>query len=152
METSKQYIVAEIELVYKAPEQFQSRPTVSNSRDAYSLLLEDWDKDRIGFIEQFKILLLNRTGRVIAIYNISTGGTTSTVVDPKLVMVAALKANTSSIILAHNHPSGNLKPSHSDDVLTRKLRLAGELLDIKVADHLIMTADGFLSFSDEGLL
>ena len=75
-----------------------------------------------------------------------------TVADPKVIFVAALKSCSSSIILAHNHPSGNLKPSEADLQLTRKIKEAGKLLDIQVLDHLIISSEGYLSFADEGIL
>jgi DNA repair protein RadC len=89
---------------------------------------------------------------VLGIYPISRGGTTGTVVDVKLVFSVALKCNASSIIISHNHPSGNLNPSESDKVMTEKLRKAGDYLDIKLLDHIIVTKHGFFSFADEGLI
>jgi len=80
------------------------------------------------------------------------GGTSGTIVDPKVVFIAALKMNASHIILVHNHPSGNLKPSHADLELTRKLREAGKYLDLEVIDHIILTKEGYRSFADECLL
>lgn len=96
--------------------------------------------------------LLNRAQRVLGIYELSTGGVTGTVADPKLVFIAALKANACNIILSHNHPSGNLKPSSADEQLTKKIATAGMYMDIKVADHVIITSEGYYSFADEGLL
>lgn len=102
--------------------------------------------------EEFWILLLSRNNKVIARELISKGGLSGTVADPKIIFNVALLHQASSIILAHNHPSGNLKPSQQDIDLTRKLYQAGKILDINVFDHLIITDDGFLSFADEGLL
>lgn len=89
---------------------------------------------------------------MLGIFLASTGGLAGTVCDPKVVFQAALKANASSIILAHNHPSGELIPSEADRQLTRKLVQAGELLDIKVCDHLILTEEGYCSMADEGYM
>lgn len=86
-------------------------------------------------------MLLNRMNKVLGIYLISVGGFAGTVCDPKVVFQAALKTNASSIILAHNHPSGNLKPSDADLQLTEKLKKGGKLLDIAVLDHLILTEE-----------
>lgn len=94
-------------------------------------------------------MLLNR---VLEIVEISSGGMVGTIADPKLIFGAALKAGACSVILTHNHPSCNLKPSESDIELTQKLYYAGRLLDIVVLDHLILSAEGYLSFSDEGLM
>jgi DNA repair protein RadC len=102
--------------------------------------------------EEFWILLLSRNNKVIAKELISKGGLSGTVADPKIIFNVALLHQASSIILAHNHPSGNLKPSQQDIDLTKKLHQAGKILDINVFDHLIITDDGFMSFADEGLL
>ncbi len=83
---------------------------------------------------------------------ISQGGYSGTVVDPKLVFAIALTTKASAIIAAHNHPSGNLTPSNADLTLTKKLRAAGEVLDLPILDHLIITTEGYYSFADEGLL
>ena len=95
---------------------------------------------------------MNKIQRVLGIYELSTGGFAGTIADPKLVFIAALKANACNIILTHNHPSGNLKPSRADEELTRKIATAGMYLDIKVSDHIIVTSEGYYSFGDEGLI
>jgi len=146
------YSVAEIALVYRTTVKPSLRPKVTSSRIAYEVLLAGWDEERIEFVEQFKVLLLNTANRVLGIYELSTGGVAATVADPKLVFSAALKANASGIILAHNHPSGNLNPSDADKGLTLKMAGGGKLLDIQVLDHLIVTPEGYYSFRDEGLL
>jgi DNA repair protein RadC len=144
--------VAEVELVYKSKVKPSERPLVSSSDKCYQLLLQTWDENKIDFVEQFKVLLLNRCNRVLGIYELSTGGITGTVADVRLIMTAALKANAVSIILSHNHPSGNLKPSRADEELTKKIKTAGFYLDIKVLDHVIVTSEGYYSFADEGVL
>jgi DNA repair protein RadC len=106
----------------------------------------------MDLVEQFKVLFLNRSNKVICIYNVSSGGVTGTVADPKLIFTAALKVNAVSIVLCHNHPSGSLKPSRADEELTQKIKGAGNFLDIKVLDHIILTAESYFSFADEGLL
>jgi DNA repair protein RadC len=83
---------------------------------------------------------------------ISKGGQAGTVVDPKIIFKVALEHNAASLIVAHNHPSGNLKPSEADITLTKKLKQAGLMLDLPVYDHLIVTDNGFLSMADEGLM
>ncbi|MFN3801163.1 RadC family protein [Belliella pelovolcani] len=156
METSKNIIapkVAEIELVYKTKVKASDIPKITRSDDAKTILMDNWDTDKIEFIEQFKVMYLNRNSKVTGIVEISTGGTSATIVDVKLIYAGALKANVSSIIIAHNHPSGNLKPSPQDIRLTEKLKKAGEILDISIIDHLIITKDnGYFSFADEGLI
>ena len=122
---------------------------VGSSRDAWEYLfpyLADLDH------EQFYILLLNRGNVIIKHLQISRGGVAASFVDAKLVFKPALEELASSIILCHNHPSGNLNPSQSDIDLTRKLKEAGKLLDISVLDHLIFTDKDFYSFADNGLM
>ncbi len=141
--------VSEIKLVYKSKTKAKERPQITSSRDAYWTLESNWS-DQIGLLEEFNVLLLDRSNRAMAICPISKGGVSGTVVDLKIVFAAALKGRASSIILAHNHPSGNLKPSQADIELTRKFRKAGEILDISVLDHLILSPDGdYYSFADE---
>lgn len=149
--TQHLYQVAEIELVYRSMVKPSLRPKITSSKTAYEVLLQSWDENKIEFVEQFKILLMNTANRVLGIYELSTGGVAGTVADPKLIFSAALKANASGIILSHNHPSGNLKPSQADINLTRKIDEGGKILDVRVLDHLIMTPDGYYSFKDEGL-
>jgi DNA repair protein RadC len=144
--------VAEVELIYKSRVKPSERPLVNSSGRCYQLLLQTWDENKIDFVEQFKVLLLNRCNRVLAIYELSTGGITGTVADVRLIMTAALKANAVAVILSHNHPSGNLKPSRADIELTAKIKQAGKFLDIQVLDHVIVTSEGYYSFADERLL
>jgi DNA repair protein RadC len=103
-------------------------------------------------VEQFKVLFLNRANKVLCLYNLSSGGITGTVADPRLIYSAALKVNALSLILCHNHPSGSLKPSDADKQLTQKIKNAGSYFDMKVFDHLIITSEAYFSFNDEGLL
>ena len=144
--------VAEIELVYKSKVKPSERPRITSTKEAYQTLLQTWDVNKIEFVEQFKVVLMNRAHRVLGIYELSSGGIAGTVADPKLVFMAALKSNACCLILSHNHPSGNLKPSQADEALTRKIYEAGKLLDIQVLDHVIVTSEGYYSFADEGLL
>lgn len=147
-----EFNVAEIELVYRHTAEYEKIPVTKSSRQNYELLLAVWDKDKIDLVEQFKILLLNRAFKVLALYTVSTGGVTGTVADPRLIFTAALKINASAIVLAHNHPSGNLNPSRADEEITRKIKNAGLFLDITVLDHLIISSNGYYSFADEGVI
>lgn len=149
---SSLFKVAEIELVYKTRVKASKRVVLRSSKDAYELLHKTWDADKIEFVEQFKILLLNQGNKVLGMYTVSTGGICGTVADSRLIFAAALKANAVSIMLAHNHPSGNLQPSRADDQLTTKIKEAGTLLNIKVLDHLIISQEGYYSYADEGVL
>ncbi|MCM8569536.1 JAB domain-containing protein [Gramella jeungdoensis] len=142
--------ISEIQVSYSNGN--DSKTKITGSDIAYKLFLSFWSKGTIELQEEFKILLLNRSNHVLGIYPISRGGVSGTLVDPKLVFSVALKCNASNIILAHNHPSGNLKPSKADELLTQKLIKAGSYLDIKVLDHLIITSKGYFSFLDENLI
>lgn len=129
--------------------QVKEKPKITCSQDAYNCIysvMEDLNH------EVFKILLLNRNNRVTKIETISIGGVAGTVVDPKIIFKKALDEQASSIILTHNHPSGNLKPSQQDITVTKKLVEAGKTLEINILDHLIISDQGFFSFLDEGLL
>jgi DNA repair protein RadC len=98
-------------------------------------------------------MLLNNSNKVKGIFEVSTGGITGTLVDVRILFAVILKSLSTSIILAHNHPSGNLKPSEADKQLTQKIKNAGGFLDVKLLDHLIIIPDGdYFSFADEGLL
>jgi len=152
MNLSELNTVSEVELIYKNKVKPSERPVVKSSKECYELLSSTWNQNKIEFVEQFKVILLNRAQRVLGIYELSTGGVAGTVADTKLVFTSALKANACKIILTHNHPSGNLKPSMEDEQITKRMATAGIYLDIKVIDHLIITSEGYFSFADEGLL
>lgn len=144
-------IVAALELGRRRREDdvLENKNKITSSRDAYNIFypeMSDLNK------EEFWILLLNRANHLIKKIRISEGGLTGTVADPKVIFKHALDSSASSIILAHNHPSNNLKPSQNDIDLTKKLVSAGKLLEISVLDHLIVGSDTFYSFADEGLI
>lgn len=145
-------LVAEIQLVYHTTVKPSQMPKVTCSKDAYDILIASWDPGRINLIEQCKILLLNRGNKVLGICELSSGGMAGTIVDIKLVFAAALKAAASGIIIAHNHPSANLTASREDLAYTTKLKLAGELLDLPLLDHIIISSEGFISLVDQGLM
>lgn len=144
--------VAEVELIYKSKVKASERPKITCAKDAYEIFLKHWDADRLEFVEEFKVLLINRANKVLGICSLSSGNVSGTIADPKQVFTAALKANASYVMVCHNHPSGNLKPSHADEVLTHKMREAGRFLDLPLLDHLIIAAEGYFSFADEGLI
>ena len=148
----KTFQVSEVQLTYRPSFKPSERPKITSSNDAYQILKAGWNEGKLEFIEQFKVILMNRANRVLGIFLISQGGIAGTVADPKVIFAAALKASASSIILAHNHPSGNLNPSQADIDLTRKIKTGGQILDIGVYDHIILTGEGFYSFADEGMM
>lgn len=152
MKNVNHHQVAEIQLVYSSKIKASQRQTLSDPRNAEAILRQSWNPQTIELFEQFKVLLLNQANQVLGIYCASCGGVSQTVVDVKLLFCAALKANASAIIIAHNHPSGNLKASDADIQITRKLSEAASLLDIRLLDHIILTQESYFSFSDKGLL
>lgn len=122
---------------------------ITSSKDIF-YLLSPYFSDLLH--EEFWMILLNRGNKVLQKILVSKGGQSGTVVDPKIIFKAGLEGNAASVVLAHNHPSGNLTPSQADITLTKDLVAAGKLLDIQVLDHLIFTDSAYLSFADEGLL
>lgn len=144
--------VAEISVSYKPS--ISNKPIILSSLDAYNVFIEFFPESTIGLQERFLIMYLNNAGRVLGIYPLSVGGVTATVVDIKLVLSVALKTAASSVMLSHNHPSGSLKPSRQDIEITKKIKDAAAILDIKMLDHLIISPMGrnYCSLADEGLL
>lgn len=125
------------------------RNKIQSSKDAYEVI----SPELLDLpTEQFWIILLNRSNYVIKKRPISQGGVSGTVADPKVIFKHAVDDLASGIILVHNHPSGNLKPSHADRQLTKKMVEAGKLLEIPILDHIIFTDNGYFSFADEGEL
>ncbi len=144
--------VAEVKLSYSTKVKASDRVQITSSKDAECILREYWD-DTMEHIESMKLILLNRANKVLGITNLTTGGTTGTVCDVKVVFQYAINANATGIILAHNHPSGNLNTSTQDRTITSQIREAGKFLNISLLDHLILSPyDGYLSLADEGLL
>lgn len=144
--------VAEVELIYKSKVKASERPKITCAKDAYEIFLKHWEADKLEFVEEFKVILMNRANKVLGICNLSSGNVSGTIADPKQVFTAALKANASYVMICHNHPSGSLKPSRADEILTNKMREAGRFLDLPLLDHLIIAAEGYFSFADEGLI
>lgn len=125
---------------------------IHSSRSAYNLFLKIFNADTFHWSEEFLILCMNNSNKVLGFYKISSGGMTGTVVDVRMIFATALNCLATSIIIAHNHPSGTLVPSDADRNLTRKIQEAGKIMDIKVLDHLIITDESYLSFADESLM
>jgi DNA repair protein RadC len=127
----------------------EKKPKITGSKDAFEViapLLQDVTH------EEFWIILLNRANRVIRNHRVSQGGVAGTIADPKIIFKTALEELASGIILAHNHPSGEITASHADMSLTKKMKEAGQLLDIQVLDHLIIAGQKYFSFADKGIL
>ena len=143
--------IAEIELVYKPS--ISNKPIISSPLHAYNLLIDFYPKETLHLQEHFFVAYLNRFNRVLGVLHLSSGGLTGTIADIRLIFGTALKAAASSIVISHNHPSGQLKPSDRDRDNTTKISSAGDMLDIKLLDHIIIGHDGqYFSFSDERIL
>lgn len=143
-------IVAALELgSRRATAQAVEKKKITSSKDAVEVF-----KGQLADLpyEEFWIMMLDRANKIIDIENISKGGISGTVVDARIIFKNAIQNLASGIILCHNHPSGNNKPSQNDISLTRKLKDAGMLLDINVLDHIIISGSSFYSFADEGAL
>lgn len=143
--------LAEIEVKYSTKIKPSDRFKVSTSSDAAEAFREMWSQS-LEYKESFYALYLNRNNKVLGIHKISEGGLSGTVVDVRCIYQVGLKVNACSVIVAHNHPSGNTIPSDADKTITQKIKEAGKILEIPLLDHLIMVLDGYMSFADEGYL
>ena len=148
METSTTFI-SRLELRRIASELPNTQ--IKSSLDAFNFCRSFYFED-VSIFESSFILLLNNANQTIAYAKISQGGITGTVVDPRLIAHYAVNSLATGVILCHNHPSGTLRPSESDILLTKKVKAGLELLDIKLIEHLIITEFAYYSFSDEGTL
>ena len=146
-------ILNEITVRYRRRKIKNLATTITNSNDAINLLKQLYDQDGIHFQEEFIAIFLNNANEVIGYQKLSRGGMNATIVDMRILFSLALKTLSSAIIISHNHPSGNLKPSHNDFKLTEKIRDAGLILDVKLLDHIIVSPTfAYFSFLDEGRL
>lgn len=141
--------IAEIEVQYSTKIKPSERVKITCSKDAADAFRSVW-RQPLELKECFYAMFLNRANKVLGILLISEGGLSGCSVDVRSIFSAALKANSSSVILAHNHPSGNGSPSESDLKITGKIKNAGVILDIPVLDHVILLPDGYTSFADDG--
>ncbi len=137
----------EIELSYIYKDPIEDHPVITNPDQVHELLKAIWKPGSLNHREEMIAIYMNRAGRVLGYYGVSSGGISSTAVDPLLIFQVALKVNASSIIMAHNHPSGNLLPSANDMVLAKRLELLGEFLYVKVLDHIIIGQSGIWNYS-----
>lgn len=142
--------VSEIQVSYKPNKIVSSK--IATSFDAVQIIRKFWNEETIEMQEEVKVILLNNSNCVLGIYNLSKGGITSSLVDIRLVLSVALKCLSQGIILVHNHPSGNLKPSSADLNIVKKLNESCKLMDIALVDSIIITKENYISFADDGLL
>jgi len=138
---NKLYKAAEVKLTYKTKVKASERYQIKNAKDAARLLFRNWDMSTMEHIEQVKLILLNRSNRVLGIANISIGGMNGSVIDTRVIIQYAIKANACSVILCHNHPSGNLDASEADIKITNKIRESLKLVEIQLLDHIIINKD-----------
>lgn len=142
--------VAEIMVSYRPEKTIDFK--LEKSRESFELILNNWDEDKIQMQEEVKLILLNRSNKVLGIYSLATGGITSCVVDVRLILSVALKTLATGLIIVHNHPSGNINPSADDRKITEQLKSACKIMGIQLLDHLIITKEDYFSFADEGIL
>jgi DNA repair protein RadC len=129
------------------------RSIIKSSKDAYDLFQQNWDLNTLEYVEEFKLLLLNRANAVLGIVPISKGGISGTVTDIRIIIQAAVLSNASGLIVSHNHPSGNRNPSDADIRITQKIKEAASIMDVQLLDHIILTPDNeYYSFADLGQL
>lgn len=147
----KPYKIPQIKLSYVSDRE-ATYPCLNSSALTVELLREEFDSDEIDYRETFKVVYMNRRNKVVGVHTLSSGGTASTVVDIKMLLTGALLSNAHGVIVAHNHPSGNLNPSVDDDKLTQKIKLGCAAVDIKLFDHVIITSDGYYSYNDNSRL
>ncbi|GAB3514208.1 JAB domain-containing protein [Emticicia fontis] len=146
------YKVSEISIRYNYKVPYRDRIPVRSSEMAYEVLNYAWDKNKLELQEQFKVLLMDYRNNCLGLVDIGMGSINSCLVDSRLLFSTALKARASGIILAHNHPSGELTPSEADKKLTDNIWMGGKILDIGIFDHLIISPEGYYSFADNGIL
>lgn len=126
--------------------------TITDAQSCVDILREVFNKDTFDWTEEVVMLCLNRANKVVGFYKVSSGGLSSCILDPRVIFTIALNCGATSIILSHNHPSGNTTPSVQDKDITNKVKEAGKLLDIGLLDHIILTDDNYYSFMEEGIL
>ena len=146
--------LGEVTLNYKYHNpSIKDRPLITNASDAVEVIKLVIDMQRIALQEQFIVIYLNQANKVIGTMNVFSGSIKSTVIDIKLILASGILLMSSGVIVAHNHPSGNLKPSREDLALTKRLSTALQYIEMKLVDHFIITPDDdYLSFANEGLL
>ncbi len=144
--------VAEVSLKYSSQKAYEEMPTISSPEEAAEFLRGIFDPDTIELREEFYVVLLSNTKQVLGYSKISIGSMTGTLVQPITVFQTAILGNAKSILVSHNHPSGNLRASNADISLTARLTNAGKLLGVTVDDHIILTRGGYLSLKSEGLM
>lgn len=152
MRETAQLKVSELEVRYRPA--IGRKPQIHSALDAATELRKFFDEGTIALQEQFLVMYMNHNNRVLGIYPMSKGGFAGTIVELRLILSVGLKVAATGIIIAHNHPSGNLTPSSADNELTKKIKSACQFLDFKLLDHIILapTEGEYYSFADEGVI
>jgi DNA repair protein RadC len=144
------YDMPEVQIKYRTGN--VQRQKIEGAEDSYNVFRGIFDEDTIDYDESVFVVFTNRALYTIGYFKVSQGGLSGTVVDPKKIFSVALQSGATGLIIAHNHPSGNLKPSVQDKELTTKLQQGAKILDLTFYDHLIVTSDNYYSFNEEGLI
>lgn len=145
--------LGELKVSYKYHSSLNKRPAIRNVTDAVKVAQEIIDRERVGLQEQFGVIYLNRSNTVIGTLNTFSGTLTSTNIDFKIIIGTGLKLMSTALIVVHNHPSGSMKPSDEDIILTKKLKDALKIMDIELLDHIIIGPEGrYTSLSELYLL
>lgn len=145
-------MAAEINVSYSHP--IKDKPVVKSSKQGYEIFRAFYNQDIIELQEQFYVMYLNKANKVLGIYPHSVGGLSGTLADVRIILSIALRVAAAHIMISHNHPSGNLKPSKQDIELTQRIKQAGQIMDITLLDHIIVVPDDseYYSFADEGII
>lgn len=149
-ESNKVTPIPEIKITFSRKRRVEGK--IGSARDVANTISKFYTKNTIEVREQFFVLYLDNSNKVLGYHTHSVGGIKGSLVDLRILFSVALKSLATSVIIAHNHPSGGLKPSASDIRITSKIKSAGELLDIQLLDHIILTKESFYSFAEEGKL
>lgn len=144
------FSLPEFKLIVNNPYPNVDRITIHGNQDAIDVLKDIWEPGTIELYESVYVIFMNKSMRVLGYIRQAHGSIDSCVFDPRLILATALLSGSTAILVAHNHPSGNTSPSISDETVTRKLKEACSLLNLVFLDHIIITADSYFSFSDEG--
>lgn len=147
------YKVNEVSLILKQKYDTSEYPTIKNSKDCVTILYNSWDRNTIALEEQTKVIYLNKKNQIIGLYNAGVGGVDGTIMCNRKIFACGLKLIASSIIIAHNHPSGAMKVSEQDKHVTQNVKKAGDIMNIKLLDHIIIMPNGnYVSLADENLI
>ncbi len=148
---TNKFSLPKLSLIVNNPYPHNKRISIRTNTDAVEIFKEIWEPGTIELYESVYVLFLNKSMRVLGYIRQSYGSIDGCVFDPRLILATALLSASTGIIVAHNHPSGNTQPSMSDETITRKLKDACAVMSINFLDHIIITADSYFSFKDEGL-